>query len=327
MFLLKAMQPMALFQRFVPTARRIDFDAVGPQLAPPRSDILWNEATAQAIAGAPPRPGFAFLPLGQTVVGGLPPRPVVLGATMSRQRIFDPDDPFGGHEPPEPEPPIDEPPPPHPRPRDSAAAATFRSVARAHLARFMPPPPPPPGSAPATFTLQTLFDAVTARFVQGDVWVARASAVVQRPGPEREGLSALDPIGWAPQFVQPMSQPLAELSQDLLLPGLDAVPPNTVLPLVTNSRFVAAFMAGLNSEMARELLWRGFPSPLNATFFRRFWQATRDDAPPDIAPIHQWGEAALGSAAGRAAPAANASSCSCAASCCAAIRTPSSTCG
>jgi len=37
-------------------------------------------------------------------------------------------------------------------------------LARAHLARFLPPPPPSSDSAPATFTLQTLFDAVTARF-------------------------------------------------------------------------------------------------------------------------------------------------------------------
>jgi hypothetical protein len=94
-----------------------------------------------------------------------------------------------------------------------------------------------------------------------------------------------------------MAQPLADLSQELMLPGLDAVPPNTVLPLATNTRFVQAYMAGLNSEMAREFLWRGYPAPPRATFFRRFWDSRSDAAPPDIDPISDWGERLLGTPA------------------------------
>ena len=36
-----------------------------------------------------------------------------------------------------------------------------------------------------------------------------------------------------------MVEPLAEVAQELVLPGLDLVPPNTVVPLETNTRFVA----------------------------------------------------------------------------------------
>ena len=33
-------------------------------------------------------------------------------------------------------------------------------------------------------------------------------------------------------------------------------------------------MVGLNSEMGRELFWRGFPAPIcDATYFDRFWDA------------------------------------------------------
>ena len=50
----------------------------------------------------------------------------------------------------------------------------------------------------------------------------------------------VDTIMVAPSFPQPMYEPLRDLSQDLLLPGLDAVPPDTVLGLETNRRFVEA---------------------------------------------------------------------------------------
>ena len=68
-----------------------------------------------------------------------------------------------------------------------------------------------------------------------------------------------------------MYEPLRDLSQDLLLPGLENVPPDTVLGLETNRRFVEAYMVGLNVEMGRELLWRGFPTNQRGTYFDQFW--------------------------------------------------------
>ena len=74
-----------------------------------------------------------------------------------------------------------------------------------------------------------------------------------------------------PSFPQPMYEALKEKSQELLLPGLDRVLPDTVLGLRTNRAFVEAYMIGLNVEMARELLWRGFPTDQRGTYFRNFW--------------------------------------------------------
>ena len=69
-----------------------------------------------------------------------------------------------------------------------------------------------------------------------------------------------------------MYEPLKEKSQDLLLPGLDKVDPETVVGLRTNRAFVEAYMIGLNFEMGRELLWRGYPTDQRGTYFRRFWR-------------------------------------------------------
>ncbi|MCK4375466.1 MAG: hypothetical protein KAX19_09060, partial [Candidatus Brocadiae bacterium] len=56
-----------------------------------------------------------------------------------------------------------------------------------------------------------------------------------------------------------------------LLPGLDTVPQNTLGLVRTNQRFLESYMVGLNHEMARELLWREYPTDQRGTYFRQFW--------------------------------------------------------
>jgi hypothetical protein len=119
----------------------------------------------------------------------------------------------------------------------------------------------------------------------------RAAALVRAPASWRPK-DPLEPIMAAPDIPSPMYRPLAALSQDFILPGLDAVPPNTIAGLSTNGAFVESYMVGVNHEMNRELLWRGYPTDLRGTPMRRFW-----DPPPaftgvaerrDIEPIHGW---------------------------------------
>ena len=94
-----------------------------------------------------------------------------------------------------------------------------------------------------------------------------------------------------------MYESLRDLSQDLLLPGLEAVLPDSVLGLETNRRFVEAFMVGLNFEMARELLWRGFPTDQRGTYFEQFWGGGAGD----IDPLHLWRQPGAGRSPQRAA--------------------------
>jgi hypothetical protein len=95
-----------------------------------------------------------------------------------------------------------------------------------------------------------------------------------------------------------MYEPLRDLSPENLLPGVSRIPPNTVTLLDTNHAFIEAYMAGLNHEMARELLWRGYPTDQRGTYFAQFWdpscripEPTSDAARAarkDITPMHTW---------------------------------------
>lgn len=108
----------------------------------------------------------------------------------------------------------------------------------------------------------------------------------------------LEPILDAPDFPQPMYEALRDLSQDYLFPGLEHVPPNTVTLLETNRKFVESFLVGLNAEMSRELLWRGYPTDQRGTYFRRFWDTSAGSDQPDIDFIKKWGDRKLGQNAG-----------------------------
>jgi hypothetical protein len=140
--------------------------------------------------------------------------------------------------------------------------------------------------------------AATARAaLEPDVAVAgRARALISVPQRGRVRLSArLDPVMAAPEIPTPMIGPLLELGQDWLLPGLAEVPPNTIAIVEPNSAFIEAYMIGLNHELGRELLWRGFPTDQRGTVFARFWDrrgsvSTRTAPVPDrdIPPIHEW---------------------------------------
>lgn len=130
-----------------------------------------------------------------------------------------------------------------------------------------------------------------------------------------------------PRIKKPMYQELAKLSPDWLMPGLNSVSMNSVNLLTHNQKYIEAFMLGLNYEMNRELLWRGYPTDQRATVFSYFWgynssmasvdQIAVSNAPAnvksgiydlspyrDIEDIHEWTTqgalSALGSNSGRA---------------------------
>jgi hypothetical protein len=120
----------------------------------------------------------------------------------------------------------------------------------------------------------------------------------------------LEPIMAAPEFDRPMYEPLCELSQDWLLPGVGAIPQDTVTVVITNQRFIEAYLAGLSHETARELLYHEYPTDQRGTYFRQFWDSrgtlAADGAAPDpqtqrdITPIHGWkGDRLLGNNSAR----------------------------
>jgi hypothetical protein len=106
-------------------------------------------------------------------------------------------------------------------------------------------------------------------------------------------------IRFAPEFPQPMYELVRDYFHEMLLPGMEQVPPNTIALLETSQPFIEAYMVGLNHEMSRELLWRGYPTDLRGTYFRQFWdirgsaqslEQQQRERLKDIAAIAGWAD-------------------------------------
>src|SRR5262249_9427743 len=151
---------------------------------------------------------------------------------------------------------------------DSPSARAFRKAASDHLKRINPGrtyvshvvvTPPTLAAIRGSLSQQAqpvqAVAALARRVVSASATappsVVRASATRRA---ERANPGAA-PFPLTPPFPHGMYEPLRDLSQDLLLPGLQTVQPDTMLGLETNRRFVEAYMVGLNVEMGRELLW------------------------------------------------------------------------
>jgi len=189
---------------------------------------------------------------------------------------------------------------------DSAAARDFRTAAGEHLQRVNPGRPTIITPFPVPVHVDELRLAMVSSLQPRGTFTALTRAVVATGAnatlPVDTPASAavgIDTIAAAPHFPQPMYESLCDLSQDLLLPGLEHVDPDTVLGLKTNRRFIEAYMVGLNVEMGGELLWRGFPTDQRSTYFDQFWDVSGAPAPrADIDPISGWRDRKLGDAAG-----------------------------
>src|SRR6185437_6142050 len=92
---------------------------------------------------------------------------------------------------------------------------------------------------------------------------------------------ALNDIMAAPDLSEPTYQALAAISHDWLLPGIDTLPPGTTTLVESNRTFISAFLVGMNHELARELLWREYPSDQRGTYSRQFWARQNTGNPAD----------------------------------------------
>jgi len=107
------------------------------------------------------------------------------------------------------------------------------------------------------------------------------------------------PVMKYPKIDLPMYLPLSILSPDLFLPNINLIENNSICLLEMNEKFIEAYMAGLNHEMSRELLWREYPTDQRGSYFRQFWDVSSvytGNPPPkdekeslrDIKEMHTW---------------------------------------
>jgi hypothetical protein len=104
----------------------------------------------------------------------------------------------------------------------------------------------------------------------------------------------VEPVMAHPRFKDPMYEALHRYDREWMVPGLGLIEqPEMATLLETNNRFVEAYLVGLNHEMARELLWREFPTDQRGTYFSSFWTGQ----PELVADMHEiaWRTGGIGS--------------------------------
>ena len=111
------------------------------------------------------------------------------------------------------------------------------------------------------------------------------------PGGPVHAPATHDRVMVSPKIEDALYGYLAEHDSERFLPGVGAIPVDSIVLLATNRRFVEAFLIGANHEMARELLWRNYPTDQRGTVFQRFWEYA--DAGHDVPEIHRF-DPALG---------------------------------
>lgn len=100
----------------------------------------------------------------------------------------------------------------------------------------------------------------------------------------------LETIMAHPRFDDATYEHLKKISEEYVVPNLGKIPNNGITLLEANWRFIESFMVGLNHEMARELLWRGYRTDQRGTYFAQFWRIAGipGASKGDIEPIHGW---------------------------------------
>jgi hypothetical protein len=183
--------------------------------------------------------------------------------------------------------------------RDAPVLARFEA-AIAQLADVGALTDVPPGRQLVPYALDAAAQSLVARCHPSNAHVARVGSMVHfgdtslsdlRGGVIRDGVTlapTADRIMAYPELAVPGYRLLARYDRTRLLPGVDAIPPDSVTLLETNPRFVAAFLAGLNHEVNRELLWRRYPTDQRGTPVRRFWDRLGGPSATDVPPMHQW---------------------------------------
>lgn len=172
----------------------------------------------------------------------------------------------------------------------AVTSPTYRRLTRPRgpHARNTAVPPPPQAIPISQADLTSAF--LPAQTVPGRILAERLSPPAAAAA---QADSQKDPLrGFARQvsFTAGMFTTLAQLDQEVILPGGGTIPANTALTLQPNPLPIAAFMIGLNTEIIRLLLWRGVPVDPRGTPFSYFWdqRGQAPGGPPDIQPIASW---------------------------------------
>jgi hypothetical protein len=169
-------------------------------------------------------------------------------------------------------------------PLDPGSPARLQSALVAHLEATVDTPTGESLREPAD--LGALARALGAATDPAAWSVARARAAIATGTAITDDPLTLGRVRGEPQLTRPLAELLAAIDPDLLVPGVAALPADSVSLFQTDTRFAQAALAGANHELGRELLWRGYPLDPAATPLDRFWRRSRPL--PDVSPMTDW---------------------------------------
>jgi hypothetical protein len=108
-------------------------------------------------------------------------------------------------------------------------------------------------------------------------------------GVDAVAIAQFEPIRPAPVLGRPLLPVLFARSPDAVMTNASSLARNRVAIASADDDVVRALLVGANDELARELLWRGFPAALGHTWLRTFWGRVVEGIPTaDIPPIESW---------------------------------------
>jgi hypothetical protein len=166
--------------------------------------------------------------------------------------------------------------------------AVIATAERADAVVDVAPDPPRPALGVGTIVTEILTRLDPRTTVLARMRVRVRVPDGSRPRPERD---PLEEIQVAPTFAQAAWELVRDHAPGLLLPGLHRIPQDSATLAETNAAFAEAALVGLNHALARELLWREYPTDQRGTCFARFWAPGGAD---DVPPIHTWTAGDLG---------------------------------
>ena len=185
---------------------------------------------------------------------------------------------------------------------DSVEAQRFKAAVKemytvdtaARAAAYVPPKQPLNLNFIASETLAALHpDRTIPRLVLDRILLPERIRV-------RFDAQVFDEVMNYPQFDLPMYKPLSDLSTEYFLPNINLIEQNSITLLETNQKFIESYMVGINHEMARELLWREYPTDQRGSYFRQFWDVSGylpesgenltnlKEKLKDIPELHRW---------------------------------------
>jgi len=191
--------------------------------------------------------------------------------------------------------------------QDSPEAVAFKTALR-DVFTFVSADLPAPTATLPSLDLPGLSQLVVKALDPGVTVPQRMGKLISLPSRFTDSsvsnpVETLSPVMAYPVFDLPMYKPLGDISSELLLPNINLVPPNSLMLLEANPRFIEAYMVGLNHEMARELLWQEYPTDQRGSYFRQFWDvgvsrppnptAAEKDQLRDIFGLNLWEAASV----------------------------------